>query len=98
VVNPVQDNTSLAYLASPPFATGDQMEVPLLTDQGKSIILNTDCTFVITAASGIQTFPVRGWDATDETWSVSAIATINGVVVIDMVRSMVSNMVENMVN
>ncbi len=96
---PVSDNTSLFYLASPAVVTGDQLETPKLTDQGKTLTVAADGTFVITAASGLQTFSIRIWDASDETWSASTIATINGVVVSsDMVSPMVSNMVTGMVN
>ena len=99
VLNPVSDNTSLFYLASPAVATGDQLETPKLTDQGKTLTAAADGTFVITAASGLQTFSIRVWDATDETWSASTVATINGVVVSGgMSEAMVSDMTTAMVN
>ena len=78
--------TSLCYNTSPACVTGDQLKVPLLTDQGKAIDISAaDGTFVITAAGNtLQTFSFEIWDATgptNEKWSLSIAAVINGIIV-----------------
>jgi hypothetical protein len=79
--------TSLCYNTSPLCATGDQLRVPLLTNQGKSIDISAaDGTFVIVGAGDTeQTFSFEIWDATGpvgEKWSASTAAVINGFVVL----------------
>jgi len=82
VVNPVSDSTSLFFGASPAVATGDQVESPLLTDQGKVLTVAANGTFVVSdAGNTLQTFSIRVWDDTDSTWSSAAVATINDTVV-----------------
>lgn len=77
--------TSLCFGTSPPCITGDQLRVPLLTDQGKAIDISAaDGTFVITAAGDTeQTFMFELWDQTgpvNERWSLFTAVVINGVI------------------
>ena len=78
--------TSLCYGSVPDCVTGDQLRVPLLTDQGKAIDISAaDGTFVITGAGDTeQTFDFEIWDAnaaTGDKWSASAAVVVNGNIV-----------------
>jgi len=96
--------TSLCYGAVPDCVTGDQLRVPLLTDQGKAIDISAaDGTFVITDAGNTeQTFSFEIWDAdgpTGEKWSESTAVVINGVIVSNgLVRPLVSSMVRSLIH
>ena len=78
--------TSLCYGAVPDCVTGDQLRVPLLTDQGKSIdISGAKGEFnIVDAGNTEQTFNFEIWDAdaaTGDKWSASTAVVVNGAIV-----------------
>ena len=77
--------TSLCYGSVPDCVTGDQLRAPTTTDQGKTLTINVDGTFTIAAAGNTeQTFDFEIWDAnaaTNDKWSASTAAVVNGVIV-----------------
>ncbi len=75
---PVLDDTSLFYRVTPVVVNGDQLEVPLLTDQGKSITIRANGTFLITGAASVQqTFNYRVHDLSLDLWTNYGAVLVN---------------------
>jgi len=75
--DPILNETSLFYNVTPVVVNGDQIEVPTTTDQGKTLTVRPDGTFLIEAAfAERQTFTYRVHSSTDG-WTNYGNVTVN---------------------